>query len=95
MGCASTDMFFVKTLDPPPNRWGKVVPNYELINSSLIKFEWSNYMPFNITENNRADKTAELSFRLERSEISFAFPPPPLENGIRFHGFNYYVFNFV
>ena len=69
------------------------MPQYEVVNSSFIKFDWSSYSPFNTTENRQIDRTASLSYRLERSEISFAFPPPPLENGIRFHGFNYYVFN--
>lgn len=35
----------------------------------------------------------DITYKLERAEISFAFPPTPLESGIRFHGMNYFGFS--
>ena len=92
VGCIATAVFSVATLDPPPNAWLNLVPTYELFNSSFIKFDWSKYVAFNSSEKPQVDRTEGLKYRLERSEISFAYPPPPLESGIRFHGFNYFVF---
>lgn len=39
------------------------------------------------------ENTQEVTYRLERSPISFAYPPTPLERGIRFHGRNYFRFS--
>lgn len=33
-----------------------------------------------------------MKFRLERSRVSFAYPPIPLEAGVRFHGRNFFRF---
>ena len=91
VGCASTDVFEVTTIDPPPNSWGSYLPAYKLVNTSHIRFDWSAYNPFNFS--NVMDKLQSVTYKLERAEISFAYPPSPLESGIRFHGFNFYSFS--
>lgn len=96
IGCASSEIIKVTTIDPLPNPWGNVNPTFKFVNSSLIQFDWQNYVPFRNFENDNSNKSSSargrINFRLERSEISFAFPPTPLENGIRFHGLNYFKF---
>ncbi len=39
------------------------------------------------------ERFRNVIYRLERAEISFAYPPTPVEIGIRFHGFNYFKFS--
>lgn len=88
VGCLSTSVIQVTTSDPPPAPWLQQDLKYELINSTRINFDWSGYNPFKSGNQNQ-----NLKFRLERAKISFAYPPTPLEQGIRFHGFNYFKFS--
>ncbi|CAF0916506.1 unnamed protein product, partial [Brachionus calyciflorus] len=86
-GCLRTSDFMVRTLDPPPNKWNLDDLKYTLINSSALKFDWSNYVPYNTSN------SSQVKFRLERSKIAFSNPPTLLESGYRFHGFNYFKFD--
>jgi len=43
--------------------------------------DWTSYTP------------GKYKFRLERVNVSFAYPPSPLESGVRFHGKNYFNFS--
>jgi hypothetical protein len=79
----------VVTVDPLPNSWDNIVPTLQVINSSVVKLDWSNYVPLNNTPTNQVNN---ITYRLERAEISFAYPPTALESGVRFHGFNYFAF---
>ncbi len=89
VGCFSSDTFKVVTADPLPNSWNNLVPTLQVINASMVKLDWSNYVPLNNTPTNLV---TNITYRLERAEISFAYPPTALESGVRFHGFNYFVF---
>ncbi len=90
IGCFSTEKFSVITMDPSPNPW-LTNPTFTFLNSSYIYFDWKEYIPF--SGNNNPNSRGRVNFRLERSEISFSYPPSPLETGIRFHGFNYFKFS--
>jgi hypothetical protein len=88
VSCSASEILAkVKTLDPPPPKWlPNLVPKFQFINANKIKFDWSNYNSLNT-------KRLNLTFRLERSNISFAYPPTPMEAGVRFHGKNFYKFD--
>jgi hypothetical protein len=101
IGCISTEPIKIRTLDPPPNPWRGTLPSFEFINSSFIRIDWTDYSPMNKTNASEEDLAAttqnlerfrNVTYRLERADISFAYPPTPLEVGIRFHGFNYFKF---
>lgn len=85
-GCFKTNVFSVKTLDPPPNKWSLNDLTYSQVGSA-IKFDWSKYRPYNSTN------WTSIKYVLERAKISFANPPPLLEQGYRLHGLNYFKFN--
>lgn len=82
VGCLSDNKLIkIKTTDPPPSEWKSLLPSFKIINSSALYLDWSAYPPGN------------FSFRLERANASFAYPPSPLEQGIRLHG-KKYIYNF-
>ena len=88
VGCKATEKEIrIVTLDAVPIAWGSILPKFAIINSSAIRFDWSDYV-----FEQQKQKNLSLSFRLERSNISFSYPPVPLESGIRFHGQNYFKF---
>jgi hypothetical protein len=100
IGCIATNLLKVTTLDPPPNKWLGIVPKYTILNGTMIQFEWSDYLPFNKTSFSSSSQPGKsissfqnVTYRLERAEIAFAYPPTPLEYGIRFHGYNYFKFS--
>ena len=86
VGCMWADeVVRVRTLDPSPFAWNTIVPRFSTVNSSVLKFDWTDYTSLYTTYLN-------LTYRLERAPISFAYPPMPLETGIRFHGKNFFKF---
>ena len=85
-GCFRSEVFSVKTLDPPPNKWSLDDLTYTIVGSAL-KFDWSKYKPYNTTN------STSIKYLLERANISFANPPPLLEHGYRLHGLNYFKFD--
>lgn len=88
VGCKATDQEIrILTLDAIPIGWTNIVPKFEVINSTAIRFDWSDYVLAQ-----EKQKNLSLTFRLERSNISFSYPPVPLESGVRFHGQNYFRF---
>jgi len=84
----SSQTLQIKTNDPIPPPWANISPKISVINSTTLKFTWKDYI-----NSNNSQKNSNLTFRLERSRISFAYPPVPLESGIRFHGQNFYKFS--
>jgi hypothetical protein len=98
IGCAiNSELFSIMTLKPPPIQWNKIQPKYERINSTFVRLNWTDYsiayqIQFNNDFNNMGSSMGDIKYRLERLKISYAFPPVPVENGIRFHGFNYLYF---
>jgi hypothetical protein len=83
----SSQTLQIKTADPVPPPWASILPKFSVVNSTVLQFTWSDYISANSSQ-----ATANLTYRLERSHISFAYPPVPLESGIRFHGQNYFKF---
>lgn len=75
VGCiADNKLIKIKTTNPPPSEWKNIVPSFRIINSTTLYLDWSTY------------PTGNFTFRLERTNASFSYPPSPLEQGIRFHG---------
>jgi hypothetical protein len=75
VGCISDNKLIkVKTSDPPPSDW-KSIPKFSIINSTAFSLNWTTIYP-----------PGDFTFKVERANISFAYPPSPLEQGIRFHG---------
>ena len=91
IGCIVNDyVIMVTTLSPPPLKWLKPI-KFHAINSTAFKFDWTDYQPIQ-EATNLTNNASQVQYRLERAEISFAYPPSPLENGLRLHGFNYFKF---
>ena len=83
-GCSSTAAFNVSAAERAHPSWSASVrPRHRVLNSSHIEFDWSDY----------PNASVATTFRLERAEIAFAYPPQPLEAGIRFDGFTYLQFD--
>ena len=93
LACITTDTpIIITTLAPLPVDWN-VSFAFETTPSGSFRFSWYNYSPN--PENDFSNTTAEGArtyYRLERADVSFAYPPTPLETGIRFHGHNYLNF---
>lgn len=85
IGCKSTAPFNIKTTERAPIEWSNILPRFTIINATSLKFNWNEY--------SKSEVNLKLTYRLERSSISFAYPPVPLEKGIRFHGQNYFKFD--
>ena len=84
IGCKSTKPFSIKTTERAPIDWSSILPIFSVINATSLRFNWTEYSNLEVN--------SDLTYRLERSSISFAYPPMPLEKGIRFHGQNYFKF---
>jgi hypothetical protein len=91
VGCASARVN-VMTMYEAPSNWRQsahLMPKVSVVNATALKFDWSAYHE----AETRLDKRINLTYKLERSQISFAYPPTPLERGVRMHGFNYFELN--
>ena len=88
IGCIESKTSVTVTTKIAPPGINQPSPYFKPLNSSFIKFQWDE----NVNENDKDENELSLRYRLERSTISFAYPPTILESGIRFHGLNYFNF---
>ena len=93
LACIATESpLVVTTRAPLPVDWN-VTFAFETTSNGSFRFSWYNYQPNpeSVDTSLTADE-ARTFYRLERAEVSFAYPPTPLETGLRFHGRNYFNF---
>ena len=88
VGCIESKNFTSVTTKIAPPGVNQSAPTFISLNSSFIRFDWHE----NVNENSKDNNKLSLRYRLERSSISFAYPPTLLESGVRFHGLNYFNF---